>query len=326
VFLNERPYWIAAIRTALTVGGVALTSEDDRQAVVEAAIDEIGLHRVTKRRGCNSNWDLAVVLTSALRSVPTSDCVSSLLVRNRWREAAQAWHMAADRLWKRDRDDQPEDGPNVDPLEGFGLMRNGPEFERVRSAFQEELFHGKAGVSVQPIALRGDAYAVKGALSNLRRSGFALAVCTGRVRTELAAPMDEFELTPFFETDRLITADDVADAERALATAGLGKPHWFPLACAALGADRARQAVVSGSCGDVPWHRIVYVGDGLADFQAATRAERPGLPLEYVHVRSGVTDDAEERVIADAECTLGVVDGLADVIGVIRATTAGTVS
>lgn len=319
VFLSEQPYWEAALLTALSLNCVNTPAGEDWTRLSEVAFDEIGLQRVTKSRGCNSNWDLAAVLTIALRDLATKSRVEELFAGQQWTAAIQCLVASSNGLWS-DRDSSRADtlSGTADPVKGFGVDRYGDDFTEVRRAFQQLLQPESGNGDWTSNALCGEPDAIKAALSQLRDLGFELAVCTGRVREELLAPMKSFGLTTFFAPDRLVTTDDVLEAEQGLKIHPLGKPHWFPVVCAAVGPALALDAVRDGRIASVPDARLVYIGDGLADFQCVDGARSVGLPIDYVHMRSGATDAEQERSIANAPFTLAVIDELADVPSLLR--------
>ena len=55
VFLSERPYWNAALGAALQANGLAELAEGRWDRLADFAFGPVGLQRVTKRAGCNSN-------------------------------------------------------------------------------------------------------------------------------------------------------------------------------------------------------------------------------------------------------------------------------
>ena len=321
VFLNERPYWDSALAAALTIGGVIAPTDDDWRKLATIAFERLSLQRVTKRRGCNSNFDLAAVLALSLRDSEARINIERFLAEKQWGLAVETFIQFAERAWQGNNNTPSTRCANgYDPLTGFGIDRYGEHFADVEGAFQRALLAGSsAGGSAQASPLSGNEEAIGRTFDELTTCGFELAVCTGRVANELLTPMKACGLTPFFTDDRLIAGDHVAQAEIALKTRPLGKPHWFPLAYAAAGEAVASEAVKTGRVQwDSPTH-IVYVGDGLADFQSAYGARSVGLAIDYIHVRSGVTDSEEERSILDAPFTLAIVDELSEVPSKLQA-------
>ncbi len=117
------------------------------------------------------------------------------------------------------------------------------------------------------------------ALSNLRDAGFKLGVCTGRPRMEIITPLDEWGMLKYFETNRIVTHDDVDQAEKELSQTGvkhnLGKPHPFSF----MQSIRPGQSVedIYQQC-DAPLpdrNKILIVGDAMADIWAAKKIDCP---------------------------------------------------
>lgn len=306
VFLTERPYWDTALRTALEANGIDAPSDLNWRQLTDVAFGELDLQRVTKRRGCNSNWDLAAVLTVALRA-PTirTDVIDTLEQRN-WSSAIEQLAAASNALWSRDGDG--------DPLAGFDVNRYGDDYISVQRTFQVMLTRSEAFNAPGDQSFCGGVRVVRTALITLRTAGFDLAVCTGRNRSELLAPLAAFDLVQYLDAERIVTSDEVMPAEQRTGAGSLGKPHWFPAVCAAIGFDAACAAVVENHLGNSANKQVVYVGDGLADFKCVTSARSIGLDMRYIHVRSGVTDPDQERTIADAPATIAVVDSLTEAI------------
>ena len=82
VFLSERPYWNAALGAALDASGLAERVGDRWDLLADVAFGPVGLQRVTKAVGCNSNWDLAAVLVRALEDEHWRGSIDELLAAN----------------------------------------------------------------------------------------------------------------------------------------------------------------------------------------------------------------------------------------------------
>jgi len=307
VFLTERPYWDTALRAALEANGIDAPSDLDWRQLTDVAFGELDLQRVTKRRGCNSNWDLAAVLTEALGAPAVRTDVVELLEQRKWPSAIERLSDASNDLWSRDGES--------DPLAGFGVNRYGELYIAVQRAFQSMLTQSDAFTAPGDHSFCGFVRVVRAALAALGNAGFDLAVCTGRNRSELLAPLAAFNMVGCFNGQRIVTSDEVTRAERRINSGSLGKPHWFPAACAAVGFDAGCAAVVTNRLVRGADSQIVYVGDGIADFKCVAGAQSIGLDMRYIHVRSGVTDPKQERVIAEAPTTIAVVDSLTEAIG-----------
>lgn len=306
VFLSERPYWNAALGAALQANGLAARAVGRWEPLADCAFGPVGLQRVTKSAGCNSNWDLAAVLVQALRDETWCGVVGELLaVEGCEAEAMETLRAAAGRLL---RDESDGD----DPLERFGITRGSPFFEEVVDLFQKVL-HGEAGLDwvFDRWQLKESRDRTATALGALRDSGYTMRVCTGRHRREIEAPILALGLEAFLPYSEITSADDVDRAERLSGMGALGKPHWFAPACATVGFDTAMGALSDGrklsGAG-------VYVGDAWADFRAVESCRTLGLDLAFVHARSGVTTREQERAICGSGATLAVVSSLAELV------------
>jgi phosphoglycolate phosphatase-like HAD superfamily hydrolase len=310
VFLSERPYWNAALGTALEANGLAGRAMGRWDALADYAFGPVGLQRVTKVAGCNSNWDLAAVLVRALGDETWRGVVDEMLAADdREIEAMQSLRTAARCLFY--------ESPNgSDPLEQFGITRGSAFFEDVVDLFQKVLYDDAGlGWSYEAWQLKESWPRTGAALGALRDAGYTLRVCTGRNRHEIESPIRALDLEPFLPFSEITSADEIERAEAISGRRGLGKPHWFGPACATVGFEVAIEALarpraLSGSG--------VYAGDAWADFRAVESCRGWGLDLAYVHVRSGVTTREQEREIADSAGTVGVVSSLVELLPLLR--------
>jgi phosphoglycolate phosphatase-like HAD superfamily hydrolase len=315
VFLDERPYWDAALATAFAISGLRSRIGGQWDRFTDVAFGRLGMQRLTKNRGCNSNWDLAVVLTKALQVSSVQQRVAADLAGNRDEHALQTLSRAADSLWNEDHANRTAANGHqrrCDPLSGFGVDRRSPEFTHVRAMFQQML-RGGSQLKHSPAGARllESLETTQRTFAECRACGFELWVCTGRDRREIVAPLVEFGLEADLPADRIVSGDEVAVAEQRTGIGFLGKPHWFPPACAALGVDVAVALLKEMPLASLSDH-CVYVGDALADFQSVLGCRRIGLQMTYVHVRSGVTTEADEQLIASTEGTRAVIDRLSE--------------
>jgi phosphoglycolate phosphatase-like HAD superfamily hydrolase len=117
------------------------------------------------------------------------------------------------------------------------------------------------------------------ALSSLCDAGFKLGICTGRPRMEIITPLEKWDMLKYFETDRIVTHDDVDQAESELSNIGiknnLGKPHPFPFMQSIRPGQSAED--IYQQC-DAPLpdrNKILIVGDAMADIWAAKKIDCP---------------------------------------------------
>lgn len=306
VFMSEMPYWRTALVAALDLHGLKPAGEGGWSELAEACLVRRRLQAVTKRRGCNSNWDFCAVIARSLESEQARCDVNGALARSDYDTCAAALEAQMEALWSDSVDYRA-------PLEGFGIARPGPYFDRAVERFQAVF------METLDIDWRFDKHALiepadrtRGALKKLRDAGATLAVCTSRTYEETAPPMQTLGIAEYFDADRIVTHDDVRRGQKCTGVRPLSKPHWFPLAVASCGFEQAVEAVHNEieltSAGDA---NVIYIGDAPADFIVATQCRKRGLPVRYVHIEAGITSDAQRCEIADSDMTLALVDDLA---------------
>lgn len=309
VLLDERPYWDAALRAALRGWEF---SRDDLAKLAEYAFSERGLQRITKRRGCNSNWDLAATLGKACGW--SCDYIWDAMAEGEYTSVVDHLERGADEYWRIHGESAVR--RSGDPLMGFGIDRQSEDFAETRAAFQEQL--GGTAPS-QPIVEAGR---ITSLLAALVGDGRELAICTGRKRSETAGPIAENGWSDQFPRGWIVCADDCERAEKATGRVPLGKPHWFPLVAALVGHSEGVEAVRTG-LDEVSLPRALYVGDGLADFLPVVALREFDHDIDFVLVRSGVTGaDDEARITGDAAC-IGVIDSVLELATLIADREAG---
>jgi phosphoglycolate phosphatase-like HAD superfamily hydrolase len=112
-------------------------------------------------------------------------------------------------------------------------------------------------------------------LDCLCRAGYTLGIATGRPRQEAVPPLRDLGLLSYFEASRIITHDDVLEAESALSSSGpgvkLGKPHPLVIRKAM---QPDMPVVQLGEANDTETVRTdtAVIGDSSADVIAAKRA------------------------------------------------------
>ena len=131
-------------------------------------------------------------------------------------------------------------------------------------------YEGKKGYTLPEDETVLDLSEIDAALQNLYNSGrFTLAIATGRPRNEVIAPMTALGLLQYFDPQRIVTYDDVLEAEARLTAnkVKLGKPHPFVL-FKAVYPNQVELATMQLPNGQ----EIAYIGDAGSDVVAAKRA------------------------------------------------------
>ncbi|MBE3551488.1 MAG: HAD family hydrolase [Kyrpidia tusciae] len=140
--------------------------------------------------------------------------------------------------------------------------------EHYRERYGEAPREEKRGFLYDEIPIR-PAEEIREILEWLRDRELLLGMGTGRPRMETRIPLSALQLLDTFEPNRIVTADDVLEAENAAPQyAPLAKPHPFTYLRAIVPDEPAlrllrRPLPLTGA------DRILIVGDSLADWLAA---------------------------------------------------------
>lgn len=145
------------------------------------------------------------------------------------------------------------------------------------------------------------------ALERLKTNGHMnLGIATGRPRNEATAPLEQMNILDKFDANRIVTYDDVADAESALSAQSetpvtLGKPHPFPLR-KAIEPELSDRHLVETPLND--YSHVAFVGDTASDVLAAKAAG-----VLSIGVLTGVPGGEEFRqqrksILIEAGCDL----------------------
>jgi phosphoglycolate phosphatase-like HAD superfamily hydrolase len=97
---------------------------------------------------------------------------------------------------------------------------------------------------------------------------YKLAIATGRPRNETIVPLTKLGLLEFFESDRVVTYDEVMVAEQ-LVELKLGKPHPF-IVLKAIYPELSDAELIDLGQNSHP--RVAYIGDAASDVVAAQAA------------------------------------------------------
>jgi phosphoglycolate phosphatase-like HAD superfamily hydrolase len=313
VFMNEMTYWRTALVVALDCAALPVTEPATWSALDRACLQAACLQRITKSRGCNSNWDLAAVMAAVLTDDAQRPAARAELAAEDFAAFAHRLAKTMEARWH-----TPPAGAH--PLAGFGIDRESDWFLGIRDRFQDVHYRRRTVHWEYPRnELIPPAGQTRAALADLTRAA-SLTVCTSRHRDEMQRAIDEFALAEYFDLARMVTYDEALRAQQETERTALGKPHWFPLAAAALGyADavaalrdpQARLTPVNGA-------RYAYVGDTSADFDAARGCHQRGLPIAYIHVDSGITRAETLAEITAHPVTCGRVPHLSAAVQLLK--------
>ncbi len=306
VFMDEMPYWNTALVTMMLRFDLECADAEEWAELSQTCLSEFRVQAITKGRGCNSNWDLTAVM---IRAADDGACLAGLgegLRLGDFDLFATSLAEGMERQWRATE--------ASDPLEQFGIERDGDFFKQVIAEFQQ-VFERAVEVDWDftrqlPVLPEAELQAL---FSRLKDCGFILGVCTSRAESEIVKPMTQLGVLDFFDRQRIATYDQVVRAESCTGKKAMGKPHSFPLLCAVMGFDAALQVCENETRPpDDEQCDVVYVGDAPADFEAAHRARDLGLRVSYVHIDSGLAPQLDRDGIADSDMTKLMAPTLAD--------------
>ena len=146
--------------------------------------------------------------------------------------------------------------------------------------FQDWMHQSRASrysASMPPIAFTDktivDDVAIGEVLKRLSNGGYLLGIATGRPRQEALLPLENAGILSYFDPTRIVTYDEVQEAESLLMAQGsplkLGKPHPFIL-LKAIAPHASLEQLLSA---DAPLlSDAIMIGDSTADIMAARSA------------------------------------------------------
>ncbi|MDI3256484.1 MAG: HAD hydrolase-like protein [Kyrpidia sp.] len=142
--------------------------------------------------------------------------------------------------------------------------------DHYRERYGREPLEAKRGFLYDEIPIR-PAGEIREVLDWLRGKGLLLGMGTGRPRMETRIPLSALGLLEPFESRRIVTADDVLEAEQAVPEyAPLAKPHPYTY-LRAIDPQEPAVRLLQRPLPLVGGDRILIVGDSLADWIAAGR-------------------------------------------------------
>ncbi len=194
-------------------------------------------------------------------------------------------------------------------LPGDQFARTGPLWKLCHSVFQE--WYCGSATPRKPGLLVGEKPLIpqdhlRALLKSLRSAGFSLGIATGRPEAELLPLLRRWRVLALFESDRIVTHDTVARAQRSLKRLGVGtpvaKPHPYSFAKALDPKLTARTAI-----GSIPKHdsnpeeRPVIVSDTRGDILAAQQ-----LSCVSIGIATTIGDRSTASVLKEAGADLVV--------------------
>ncbi|NEO99734.1 MAG: HAD family hydrolase [Symploca sp. SIO2E9] len=140
----------------------------------------------------------------------------------------------------------------------------------------QEWYEGKRGYSLPDDDTVLDLTSIDNALRSLHNSGqYSLAIATGRPRAEVIQPLDSLGILSYFDHGRIVTYDEVLEAESMLSSSHpslkLGKPHPFVL-LKAIHHDQNVEIFCTEEFQNTNRQYAAYIGDAASDVVAAKQA------------------------------------------------------
>ncbi|MGV3489048.1 MAG: HAD family hydrolase [Tuberibacillus sp.] len=109
----------------------------------------------------------------------------------------------------------------------------------------------------------------------LCHNGYKIGIGTGRPAVETYEPLRAMGLLQWVDEERIVTSDDVLDAERLSDHGPLGKPHPFTYLQGYFGKKKRLKDVLEVPLPLKDASSILIVGDSVADFYAARSVGAP---------------------------------------------------
>lgn len=164
----------------------------------------------------------------------------------------------------------------------------------------QEWYEGRKGYTLPDDETVLDLTSIDAALKSLHNSGrYTLAIATGRPRIEVLQPLTALELLQYFDPKRIVTYDEVLDAESVMShshrSIKLGKPHPFVL-LKALYPDESAEVLCAKKFQPVDHKYAAYIGDAASDVVAAKQAGCISIGV--------LTGFAEGKILGDLGCDL----------------------
>ena len=154
-------------------------------------------------------------------------------------------------------------------------------------------------------------------LKRLRSSGYTLGIATGRPRQEARLPLENAGILSCFDPARIVTYDEVQEAEGLLMAQGsplkLGKPHPFIL-LKAIAPQASLEELLSA---EAPLRSdAIMIGDSTADVMAARRAGCASIGVLTGLGWDETSFELKRRLLLSAGCDI-VVNSVLDLPSVL---------
>lgn len=251
VITSEENYWSCAAATVVhflgySVDKLTVDEIDQLTNLVFVGNDTI---QYLKNKGINTNWDLGFVVFLVAKILGLSDLSEETFLRvNRELKDLNLDGIFDYYQYLEDKTGNGRDGV---------LWRQMQELHN--RFYQEKMIHRQK--AVLPIDV------IQKTLERLSRTKI-LGVGTGRQQYDMEIALKSFGVMQYFDPDRMVTYDDITDAEARLGISGLTKPNPYVFLRGALGKKADDSAIAKGIYGKF-MNRVLVVGDAGSDILAA---------------------------------------------------------
>ncbi|MBQ7794612.1 MAG: HAD family hydrolase [Clostridia bacterium] len=292
VVTSEQNYWTSAALTVwewINSDKQSLSAADMQNNAAKIRADVFCSDRtidLLKRKGVNSNWDLAYVVFAACKILDTTDF--------------DRVYKFCEGLSDNILDEYSPLGDKLSEIMNDDGARNGKVWNSLMETFQEwflgdALFEkefgrkptlcGKSGFLFAEVPVI-DGEILKELFALLSKTGKRLATATGRVHTEIYPPLEKFGLLDYFAKDGIVNYTHVMTAEREYNT-NLTKPHPYIFLKAMLGDKFPDSKIIAEDYDKSLISRTLVVGDAGADILAAR-----AMGADFCAVLTGVSGQA----------------------------------
>lgn len=316
VITSEYMYWDAAALSAfelLTSNKFYGSSDFDSEYCMEhlseihknVLLDDKTTKEI-KRRGVNTNWDLAYLIICLSLAVNKK-------LNNFTREHSEKVYNSLKNMTC----NAPEIYEEAEKLAKFATEVNDESFKRTSGKLWNEMQlsfqHWFLGTeSYKPIygePLTADfrkglvnlekpvieLEKIQNTLNKLYDAGIMLGIGTGRPEAEIQKPIEMWDIKKYFDKNSIVTYSDVMNTENKLKPEfPLAKPHPYVFLKAAFGSMLSDEEILYEKYNKEKCKRVLIVGDAPSDFLAAKAAG-----FKFAAVLTGVSGKAAEKYFKD---------------------------
>jgi phosphoglycolate phosphatase-like HAD superfamily hydrolase len=247
VVLSERTYWKCASSCVLKKLG--FDECEDAEGLVLCNDRTLTL---LKNMRCNSNWDLTDMIYQAAVTLGFEKNDLSLFER-----IYEFFYSMRDKNMYEVYDYFASCG---------GYTRDDERWQKTTELFNEMYYSEYINYQSSVV----DLSRLKGTLAKLKEN-YTLGIGTGRPLKDCDAGLDILEIREYFEEDRIITYDDVTDAEKRHNKTSLGKPSPYMFLRGMSGRNADDTPIIEN-----PFHimakNTLVIGDAASDMTAAKAA------------------------------------------------------